>query len=118
MYLFFWQCFVGYQNQMYCILTTIVMHLLPNIFGYKIGDNMYIPTNWHSWLEQWDKQQERYRPHREEGIQAIVSIVEGVVTNGQGRVLDLACGCGSISMRLLTQLPHLDIVAVDRDPVL
>jgi SAM-dependent methyltransferase len=79
---------------------------------------MHIPTNWRSWLEQWDKQQERYRPHREEGIQAIVSIVESVVTNGQGRVLDLACGCGSISMRLLAQLPHLDIVAADRDPVL
>lgn len=79
---------------------------------------MHISTDWHSWLEQWDRQQERYRPHREEGIQAIVSIVESVVTNGRGRVLDLACGCGSISTRLLARLPHLDIVAVDRDPVL
>lgn len=79
---------------------------------------MGIPTTWRSWLEQWDRQQERNRPQREEGIQAIVRIVEGIVTNGRGRILDLACGCGSISMRLLAQLPHLDIVAVDRDPVL
>src|SRR5216684_814817 len=88
------------------------------MFECKIGDKMDIPTTWSNWLEQWDKQQERHRPHREEGIQAIVSIVEGIVTNGRGRILDLACGCGSISMRLLARLPHLDIVAIDRDPVL
>lgn len=79
---------------------------------------MRMKTEWGSWLEKWDKQQERYRPHREEGLQAIVNILESIVTNGRGRVLDLACGCGSISKRLLAQLPHLDIVAVDRDPVL
>ncbi len=79
---------------------------------------MQLSVNWNNWLDQWDKQQERYRPHREEGLQTIVNIVESVVTNGQGRVLDLACGCGSISKRLLAQLPHLDIIAVDRDPVL
>jgi hypothetical protein len=35
-----------------------------------------MPTDWRNWLERWDQQQERYRPHREDGIQALVSIVE------------------------------------------
>jgi SAM-dependent methyltransferase len=37
---------------------------------------------------------------------------------GQATVLDLACGCGSITARLLARLPRLDIVGLDRDPVL
>lgn len=79
---------------------------------------MDIPTTWQRWLEQWDRQQERHRPHREEGLQVMVSLVESLVPDGRGRVLDLACGCGSISTRILARLPRLDIVAVDRDPVL
>jgi len=75
-------------------------------------------TDWRSWLERWDQQQGRYRPHREDGIQALVAAVEAIVPQGRADVLDLACGCGSITTRLLARLPHLDIVALDRDPVL
>lgn len=75
-------------------------------------------TDWRRWLDRWDQQQERYRPHREDRIQALVSTVEAIAPEGRATVLDLACGCGSITMRLLARLPHLDIVALDRDPVL
>lgn len=77
-----------------------------------------MPTDWRGWLERWDQQQARYRPHREDGIQALVSVVAGIAPQGRATVLDLACGCGSITTRLLARLPQLDIVALDRDPVL
>jgi trans-aconitate methyltransferase len=57
-------------------------------------------------------------PHREDGIQVLVRTVEAIAPQGRAEVLDLACGCGSITTRLLARLPHLDIVALDRDPVL
>lgn len=75
-------------------------------------------ADWQGWLERWDRQQELYRPQREAGIQAIVSAVAASAGDGQARVLDVACGCGSISARLLARLPQLAITAVDRDPVL
>ena len=77
-----------------------------------------MPTDWGGWLERWDRQQERYRPHREDAIQALVSTVDAVAPEGRATVLDLACGCGSITTRLLARLPQLEIVALDRDPVL
>lgn len=77
-----------------------------------------MPADWRGWLERWDRQQERYRPHREDGIQALVRTVEAAAPRGRATVLDLACGCGSITVRLLARLPQLDVVALDRDPVL
>ena len=34
------------------------------------------------------------------------------------RILDLACGCGSVTARLLKRLPSAEVVGIDRDPVL
>lgn len=89
-----------------------------DMIGEEMGDDLHTPTDWRSWIERWDQQQERYRPHREDGIQALVSTVAGIASQGRATVLDLACRCGSITTRLLARLPQLDLVALDRDPVL
>ncbi len=69
------------------------------------------------WQRSWDRQQEGYMPDREQRLAALVDIVEAV--GGQEpRVLDLACGTGSISRRLLARLPGASTVAVDIDPAL
>ncbi|MFS8513237.1 MAG: class I SAM-dependent methyltransferase [Planifilum fulgidum] len=73
--------------------------------------------DWKAWQQRWDRQQERYLPYREQSFEAMVQCVaEGV--RGRGRILDLACGCGSVTERLLKKLPKLQVVGVDIDPVL
>jgi SAM-dependent methyltransferase len=69
------------------------------------------------WQASWDHQQEGYMPDRERRLAALVDIVEAV-GGPAPRVLDLACGTGSISRRLLDRLPGARTVAVDVDPAL
>jgi SAM-dependent methyltransferase len=69
------------------------------------------------WLERWDDQQERYIPDREERFQVIADVVQATVGLSP-RVLDLGCGPGSLSARLLAQIPGAQIVGIDGDPVL
>ncbi|WP_269856686.1 class I SAM-dependent methyltransferase [Streptomyces sp. RPT161] len=71
------------------------------------------------WVERWERQQQRYAVDREERFTVIADIVEHV-TAGQPKplIVDLGCGPGSLAVRLAERLPHADIVAVDRDPLL
>ncbi|MCD9586659.1 trans-aconitate 2-methyltransferase [Streptomyces sp. 8ZJF_21] len=74
-------------------------------------------SDWQQWQTSWDRQQEWYMPDREERFRVMIDAVEAVV----GRtplVLDLACGTGSISDRVLRRLPGARTVCVDIDPVL
>ena len=75
-------------------------------------------SKWHQLLASWDAQQELYRPDRELGLQAICGLVAQAHTSGSPRVLDLACGCGSVTARLLDAVPSANVVGLDRDPVL
>lgn len=72
--------------------------------------------DWSSWLRSWDAQQAGYLADREERLQALVRLAAS--TGPSPRVLDLACGPGSISLRLLAALPDARVSAVDADPVL
>jgi ubiquinone/menaquinone biosynthesis C-methylase UbiE len=74
-------------------------------------------TDWQSWQRSWDVQQAAYMPDREERFTALLDTVEAAV-GPKPRVLDLACGTGSISLRLLKRFPHATSVAVDLDPAL
>ena len=69
------------------------------------------------WLRRWDAQQERYLPHREERFRAMGDALEAVLGSPR-RVMDLGCGPGSLSVRLLSRFPGLSVTAVDHDPVL
>ncbi|HTF08203.1 MAG TPA: class I SAM-dependent methyltransferase [Asanoa sp.] len=70
-----------------------------------------------AWQESWDRQQEAFLPVREERFTAMLDIVEAVAGPAP-RVLDLAGGTGSISLRTLRRFPRGTTTLVDVDPVL
>ncbi|MEU4795953.1 methyltransferase domain-containing protein [Streptomyces sp. NPDC023327] len=74
-------------------------------------------TDWRAWQDSWDRQQQWYLPDREERFQIMLDMVEAVVGPAP-RVLDLACGTGSITDRLLKRFPDATSVGVDLDPAL
>ncbi|MFJ4643266.1 class I SAM-dependent methyltransferase [Streptomyces bobili] len=74
-------------------------------------------TDWQAWQESWDRQQEWYMPDREERFRVMLDMVEALV-GPTPRVLDLACGTGTITARLLARLPGATSTGVDLDPAL
>lgn len=78
---------------------------------------MAIWQTWQTWQDSWDRQQEWYLPDREERFRVMLDMVEAL-TGTAPRVLDLACGTGSISDRLLRRFPEATVVGVDLDPAL
>ncbi|WP_329194620.1 class I SAM-dependent methyltransferase [Streptomyces sp. NBC_01435] len=74
-------------------------------------------TDWRAWQESWDRQQEWYMPDREERFRVMLDMVEALV-GPRPRVLDLACGTGSITDRLLKRFPEATSTGVDLDPAL
>ncbi|MFF2730704.1 class I SAM-dependent methyltransferase [Streptomyces sp. NPDC058008] len=74
-------------------------------------------TDWQSWQQSWDRQQEWYMPDREERFRVMLDMVEAVV-GPEPSVLDLACGTGSITDRLLRRFPRATSTGVDLDPAL
>jgi SAM-dependent methyltransferase len=68
------------------------------------------------WREGWDRQQERCSPDREACFAMVADLVAACWV--APRVLDLACGLGSMTERLLAGLPNATVTAVDLDPVL
>ncbi|MGW2690561.1 class I SAM-dependent methyltransferase [Streptomyces sp. NPDC001296] len=74
-------------------------------------------TDWGAWQESWDRQQEWYMPDREDRFRIMLDMVE-VFVGDTPRVLDLACGTGSITARLLARFPAATSTGVDLDPAL
>ncbi|MEU2727769.1 class I SAM-dependent methyltransferase [Streptomyces griseoviridis] len=74
-------------------------------------------TDWAAWQRSWDRQQEWYMPDREERFSTMLDMVEAL-TGPAPRVLDLACGTGTITARLLDRLPGATSTGVDLDPAL
>ncbi len=74
-------------------------------------------VDWPELLASWDRQQEGYLPAREERFNAMFDAIE-VLVGEEFLALDLACGPGSISQRLLGRFPSARSVAVDVDPLL
>jgi SAM-dependent methyltransferase len=74
-------------------------------------------TDWRAWQQSWDRQQEWYMPDREDRFRIMLDMVEAFV-GPEPRVLDLACGTGSITARLLDRFPGATSTGVDLDPAL
>ncbi len=68
-------------------------------------------------LRRWDAQQGAYVAHREQRFEVMLRTLE-LLGHRQPVVLDLACGPGSISARVLQCFPAAEVVAVDQDPLL
>ncbi|MEY9994172.1 SAM-dependent methyltransferase [Streptomyces sp. V4I8] len=74
-------------------------------------------ADWAAWQKSWDRQQEWYMPDREERFRIMLDMVEALVGPAP-RVLDLACGTGSITARLFARFPAATSTGVDLDPAL
>jgi SAM-dependent methyltransferase len=74
-------------------------------------------VDWQRWLQRWDSQQTGYLPDREARFNAILDVLEALLPE-TFVALDLACGPGAISQRLLARFPQARCVAMDLDPVL
>jgi trans-aconitate methyltransferase len=74
-------------------------------------------VDWKGWLRRWDAMQTAYLPDRERRFTIMLDVLETLLPETFVAV-DLACGPGAISQRLLDRFPHARCIAVDYDPVL
>ena len=70
------------------------------------------------WIARWELQQQGYLPDREDRFTVLIDAVEEAAGRRDPLVLDLGCGPGSLSVRLLDRMPAARIIAIDTDPVL
>ncbi|BEL12336.1 class I SAM-dependent methyltransferase [Actinoplanes sichuanensis] len=75
-------------------------------------------TNHREWQESWDRQQTAFMPDREERFAAMLDAVAAVTDGEAPRLLDLAGGTGTISLRALARFPGAQVTVLDQDPVL
>ena len=75
-------------------------------------------NKWRQRLATWDAQQDLYRPDREHALGAMSDVLAFALPGDGPRVLDLACGCGAVTARVLDAVTSAHVVGVDRDPVL
>jgi len=78
----------------------------------------YLADSADAWQESWDRQQEAYLPDREHRIATMLDAVGAVAGGDRPRVLDLAGGTGTITLRTLARFPGAEVTVVDQDPVL
>ncbi|HEY0187581.1 MAG TPA: class I SAM-dependent methyltransferase [Cellulomonas sp.] len=75
-------------------------------------------TDWsRDHLAAWDRQQAAYVNRREDRFAVMLDVLAQTVPSG-ALVVDLACGPGSVSARVLDRFPGMTCLAVDHDPVL
>lgn len=72
--------------------------------------------NWKALLKSWDVQQESFNPDRERRFSALLDAL-GAAMPRRFTAIDLGCGPGSLSVRLLRRFPGARVIAVDYDPV-
>ncbi len=73
-------------------------------------------TRFRRLYRQWEAQQEVFNPYRERRFEVMLDIVEATLPR-RFVALDLGCGPGGLSERLLRRFPAARCVAVDNDPV-
>ncbi|MDG4797242.1 class I SAM-dependent methyltransferase [Micromonospora sp. WMMD1082] len=71
-----------------------------------------------AWQESWDRQQEAYLPDREHRFTTMLDAVDAIRDTAPPRLLDLAGGTGTISLRALRRFPDAEVTLVDLDPAL
>lgn len=68
-------------------------------------------------LNNWDAQQSAYIAHREARFASVLDVL--AMTFGDDfHVMDIGCGPGSFSLRLLNSFPQARVTAIDLDPLL
>ena len=74
-------------------------------------------TNWQALLESWDKQQTTDIKWREERFSTMIQALADHVGT-QFTFVELGCGAGALTQRILETFPLATAIAVDCDPVL
>jgi SAM-dependent methyltransferase len=74
-------------------------------------------VDWAAWQDRWDRQQAGYLPDREDQFALMLDVVDRLIGE-PARLLDLACGPGSISHRAARRFPAAAILGIDMDPFL
>lgn len=82
-----------------------------------MGTEVRPEIDWLDWMRRWDAQQQGYVPEREARFTAMFDALAELLPASFVAV-DLACGPGSLSRRLLARFPEARTVAVDMDPVM
>ncbi len=75
------------------------------------------PIDWQRWLTRWDAQQAGYVPEREERFRVMFDVLETLLPD-EFVALDLGCGPGSLSRRILDRFPSARSIALDMDPMM
>ena len=80
---------------------------------------MRLPSDfdWQYWVARFEKMQKRYLVQWEERFETIIRLLrakEGDVD----RIVDLGCGAGSLTERILKEIDECEVVAIDFDPTL
>lgn len=74
-------------------------------------------TYWQEWLKRWDKMQKGYLPWREHAYNLMFKALAYWMPE-KFVALDIACGPGAISSRLLAHFPQAHCIGIDFDPIL
>ena len=69
------------------------------------------------WQRSWDRLEAGLVPDREHRIGVLLDVAHAI-TGSAPTVIDLACGTGTVTCRLLDRFPAARSIAVDVDPVL
>ena len=77
----------------------------------------YIPHP-EAWQASWDRQQEGYLPDREHRFATMLDAVDAATGGAPPRLLDLAGGTGTITLRALARFGRAEATVLDQDPVL
>jgi len=72
--------------------------------------------DWQHWFDRWERQQSVYIPRRGERFTAMLDLVEEIV-GPSFTAIDLACGPGGVTRRVIDRFPAAQVIAVDLDPV-
>ncbi|MBI4765240.1 MAG: class I SAM-dependent methyltransferase, partial [Deltaproteobacteria bacterium] len=73
--------------------------------------------DWQSWVERWDRMQERYLVRRTERFEVITRLMRQT-PHGVSKVVDLGCGTGSLMRGILDAFPDAEVVGIDFDPTM
>lgn len=72
--------------------------------------------DWYAWFQRWEQYMRSAVPYREERTTAVLDIL-ALTMDESFLLLDLGCGPGSLSHRVLDRFPGAHCIAVDFDPL-
>jgi SAM-dependent methyltransferase len=90
---------------------------LENIINNDFAMQLPQSFNWKFWVTRWERMQERYLVKRNKRFDIIIQLIKETQTDLTS-IVDLGCGPGSLTIRLLEAFPDIQIIGIDVDPTL